>query len=351
MTPGIESVDFARLAVWMDEQRLGSGPIDERVLLTGGSQNILVRFARDGRHFVLRRPPLHPRPESDETMRRESRVLQALAGTGVPHPGLIAACGATDVLGYAFYLMEPVDGFNPVAGMPALHAGSAEVRHRMGLAMVEALARLGEVDHRAVGLGDFGKPEAWLERQVARWARQLGDYAALPGWPGPQALGPLDRVAEWLVAHRPASFEPGIVHGDFHLANVMFAPASGEVAAIVDWELATIGDPLVDLGWMLATWPEAGEAPMVSVAPWSGFPDQRELVRHYRAHSRRKEFDAAWYAVFGCYKLAILLEGTHARACAGKAPVEVGAKLHARAKWLVARASRWIANGSPVAGA
>lgn len=345
----LEKIDFDALAAWMDGQGLGSGAIADRTLLAGGSQNILIRFVRDGRAYVLRHPPLHPRPESNETMRREARVLRALAGSEVPHPALIADCPDEGVLGAAFYLMEPVAGFNPASGLPSPHRESAELRRRMGLAAVEALARLGAVDYRAVGLDGFGKPDGYLERQVGRWTGQLATYSALEGWPGAGDLGDLDAIAAWLEKHRPQSFEPGIIHGDYHLANIMFRPDCGEVAAIVDWELATIGDPLVDLGWMLATWPEEGEEPIMNIRPWDGFPSQAELVAHYRLHSGRKHFDAGWYAVFGCYKLAILLEGTFARACAGKAPREIGAKLHARAQWLIARASRWIAEGPPTA--
>lgn len=351
MSQEVESIDFGTLSAWMDSEGLPPGKITGCTLLGGGSQNVLVRFEKGGKTYVFRRPPMHPRPESNETMRREARVLRALAGTDVPHPPLIAACDDEAVLGVAFYLMEPVAGFNPTSGLPPLHAGFAEVRHRMGLAMVESLAKLGEVDYLAAGLEGFGKPEAYLERQVARWERHLAGYGQFAQWPGPDALGDLGAIGKWLDDNRPATFRPGIIHGDYHLANVMFREDSGEIAAIVDWELATIGDPLIDLGWIMATWPEEGEKPIMNIAPWDGFPTQRELVRHYREHSTRKDFDAGWYAVFGCYKLAILLEGTHARACAGKAPEAIGRKLHDRAIWLIERATRWIADGPPMVDA
>ncbi len=342
-------VDLESLAAWMSGQGLGSGAIVDAVRLTGGTQNILLRFSRDGRDYVLRRPPSHPRPNSNETMRREARVLTALAGTAVPHPGLIAACSDESVLGAAFYLMEPIAGFNPVSGLPALHAGSAAIQHRMGLALVEALAALGALDHVALGLADFGKPDRYLERQVARWQSQLDGYAEFAGWPGQAALGDVAAIGYWLDAHRPASFTPGVMHGDFHMANVMFREDGPELAAVVDWELATIGDPLIDLGWLLATWPEPGDEGAVSVKPWIGFPTAAELVAHYAARSSRDAGAIGWYAVFGCYKLGILLEGTHARACAGKAPRDVGDRLHARSLWLFERAARWVRHGLPAA--
>src|SRR5688500_9617534 len=157
----------------MDESGLGAGPLTDLELIGGGTQNVLLRFRRDGREYVLRRPPEHKRANSDETMRREARVLGALAGTDVPHPDLIAACGDEDVIGAAFYLMEPIAGFNPTVGVPEPHASNPAMQHALGLSMTDAIAALGRVDHVAVGLGDLGKAEGWLERQVERWRSQL----------------------------------------------------------------------------------------------------------------------------------------------------------------------------------
>ncbi len=127
----IEGVDLERLAGWMDDEGLPSGPIEDAHVLAGGTQNVLLRFERGGRAYVLRRPPPHKRKNSDETMRREARVLRAIAGSDVPHPGFIAGCEHTGVIGAAFYLMEPIEGFNPSTGLPDLHAGSDAIRHEM----------------------------------------------------------------------------------------------------------------------------------------------------------------------------------------------------------------------------
>jgi aminoglycoside phosphotransferase (APT) family kinase protein len=337
-------IDVGQLALWMDRQGLESGPIEEPRLLAGGTQNLLLHFGRGNRGFVLRRPPPHPRMDGNATMRRESTVLGALAGSDVPHPGLIAACNDPSVLGAAFYLMQPVQGFNATVGLPALHAGDAAIRHRMGLALADGIAALARVDPLAVGLSNFGKVEGFLERQVSRWRAQLDGYREYAGWSGPASIPGVDAVGAWLDAHRPLRFQPGIVHGDYHLANVMFRHDGPALAAIVDWELATIGDPLVDLGWMLATWPDAqGVSPVgVTACPWTGFPTPDELVRHYANGSSREVTAIRWYAVLGCYKLGILQEGTHARACAGKASREIGDRLHAGTVALFERAQDWI---------
>ncbi len=338
-------VDPAALAAWMDTQGLGGGGIEEATLLAGGTQNILLKFDRGARSFVLRRPSRHLRANSNETMGREARVLAALAGSAVPHPALIAACADTTVIGAAFYLMEPVHGFNAAhAGLPELHASDPSMRRRMGLAMVDAIAALAAVDIAAVGLSDFGRAEGFLERQVPRWRRQLEGYAACEGWPGPECLSEVQRVGDWLEAHRPAAFMPGLLHGDFHLANVMFRHDGPELAAVVDWELATVGDPLLDLGWLLATWPRPDGAHHTPnrVQPWSGFPLAQDLVERYAQRSGRDLSSIRWYAVLACYKLGIILEGSHARACAGQAPRDTGERLHSAALGLFQRAVEWI---------
>lgn len=339
-------IDTGRLAAWMSEQELGSGEITNARLLGGGTQNLLLRFDYDGQDLVLRRPPPHLRANSNDTMRREMRMLEALADSGVPHPRLVAGCPDEDVLGAAFYLMEPVEGFAAVNGLPALHASDVSIRHRMGLSLVDGITALGSVDYRAVGLEGFGKPDNYLQRQVNRWQQQLQSYADFPGWPGPGSIPGVDAVAGWLDRNCPSTFEPGIIHGDYHMGNVMYRQNSGELAAIVDWELTTIGDPLLDLGWLLATWPGPNEDEdtigSFRIQPWDGFPTAEELVGQYRAGSDRDLSAIDWYAVLACYKLGIILEGTHARACAGKAPKETGDQLHASTVALFERALGWV---------
>ncbi len=334
-------VDLRRLEDWMDDRGLGHGLIQDGEILAGGTQNILLKFTRDGRAYVLRRPPDNPYMNGSETIRREIRVLEALAKTDVPHARLIAPCGNEHVLGAAFYLMEPVDGFSPVRGLPLLHQARPELRHAMGLSLIDALVALHRIDPARVGLSDFGKPQGYLARQIARLTKQLDSYASYEGWTGRGEIPGIENVAAWLEANMPAEAAPGIVHGDFHMGNAMFSKMGPEVRAIVDWELATTGDSACDLGCLLATWadPDGSHPGCIAVAPWDGFPTEAELVRRY-SDGIGRAVDANWYAVFGCFRLGILLEGTYARAQTGKADMETGVWLHQTAINLLNRALR-----------
>ncbi|ORA77577.1 phosphotransferase family protein [Mycolicibacter kumamotonensis] len=333
-------MDLEPVARWMSDQRLGEGPLEDVTELSGGTQNVMLRFTRSGRSYVLRRGPLHLRPRSNAVMLRETRVLAALADTDVPHPRLIATCADPAVLGDAvFYLMEPIDGFNAGEELPALHAGDPAVRYEMGLSMADALAKLGAVDHVAVGLADYGKPDGFLERQVPRWLSELDSYRQFENYPGPDLPG-VDEVASWLQRNVPASWQPGILHGDYHVANVMFSRTGPQLAAILDWEMSTIGDPLLDLGWLLATWRQDDGSSVFghTLTGMDGLASTDDLLERYAAGSSRDLSQIGWYTVLACFKLAIVIEGTLARASAGKAQKEVGDQLHEAAVWLFQRA-------------
>lgn len=340
----LDPSERAALSEWMDVQGLESGPLTGLRPIGGGTQNRMTRFERGGRSFVLRRGPRHRRARSNDVLRRETQLLAALSDTDVPHPRLIAGCVDETVLaGTVFYLMEPIDGFNPTEELPARHARDQALRHQMGLEMVDALGRLGAVDHVAVGLADFGRPQGFLRRQVPRWLAELESYRDLANYPGPHLPG-VDRVAEWLERGIPTRWSPGILHGDYHLSNVMYSRQDAHIAAIVDWEMCTIGDPLLDLGWMLATWPGSGtELSWGGLALADGLPTESELVARYATRSERDLSAIHWYAVLACFKLGIVLEGTHARAWAGKAPRAIGDRLHATALSLFDQAHRRIA--------
>jgi aminoglycoside phosphotransferase (APT) family kinase protein len=325
----IEGIDHKALSIWMDSAGLPPGPIHNAVRLNGGSQNLLVRFRRGGEAYVLRRPPLEKRANSDDTMMREARVLRALAGSPVPHPRLIAACSDTSVLGAAFYLTEVVQGTNPTLGLPPLYLDNESWRWELGLAVADGAAAIGAVDYVAAGLGDLGRVEGYLERQVSRWRSQLDSYSQFAGYTD-APLTAVDAVSAWLESNRPRSWRPGLIHGDYHLANVLCANDRPALAAIVDWELTTLGDPLLDLGWLLATWPDTDDPIIASVAvkPWAGFPEKPDLIARYAERSGRDLSAIGWYEVLACYKLGIILEGTHARACAGLVDRYTGDMLH-----------------------
>lgn len=335
------ALDLDRLAAWMDTQGLGRGPIGEIVPLTGGTQNILLRFVRAGTAHVLRCPPPGARPEIHASFRREARLLAALARSAVPHPSLVAACDDDAVLGTPFYLMAPVDGFTATPKpLPGRYATDPGWRRAMALSMVDALLCLGEIEPDKVGLADFGRPAGFLERQVPRWLAHLERCAGEPGWPGPHTLPGVQPVADWLQRNIPANTWPGVIHGDYHFGNVMFHHDRPALAAVIDWELATLGDPLLDLGWLLASWPDADGrgAGTIRITPAAGLPTTDELVAHYRARSRRDLSALDWYVTMARFKLGIMLEASHARSCAGKAPAATGAEHHASAAHLLGAA-------------
>lgn len=331
-------VDLAAVAGWAAGQGLADGPLEDVRRIGGGTQNIVLRMRWAGRDLVLRRPPQHPRAGSNAALRREMLVLAALAGTDVPHPALVAGCADESVLGgVVFYLMEAVDGINP-GEEP--HPGDDAARHGAALDVAAALARLGAVDHVALGLGHVGRPEGFLARQVPRWLDHLASYDPLPGYPG-AALPHVEDLARWLTAHRPADGRPGIVHGDYHLNNVLLARDAPRVAAIVDWEMCTVGDPLLDLGWLLVTWPDGSPEPITGgpLAASGGLPGPPELIEHYAARSDRDLSAIDWYTVLAGLKLAVVIEGTHARACGGQADEATGLRLHRAAVATLERAA------------
>ncbi|MEJ2885131.1 phosphotransferase family protein [Actinomycetospora aeridis] len=324
---------------WLASAGLGDGPWRLEPL-AGGTQNLMLRATAGERRVVVRSGPRHLRTGSNAAIEREIRVLGALAPTDVPHPRLLATAPVDGVLpGRVVYAMAEVPGVNVTTGLSPAQEADPALRHGLGPAMVDALAALHAVDVDAVGLGDVGRPQGFLARQVPRWRDELARYREVEHYPG---FGDdTDDVTDWLERHRPTSGPPALAHGDFHLANVLFDPGRAAVTAVVDWEMATVADPLLDLGWLLATWPASGSA--LGWAPIEGLAGEDELVTRYAGRTGTDPSAVPWYAVMACFKLGVLLEGTHARACAGRAPEDVGARMHASARSLVAQARERIA--------
>ena len=317
------------LRAWMDARSLGHGPLEDVVLLTGGTQNVLLRFRRDGTEYVLRRPA--DGAFDDQIIVRETRVLAALSGTDVPHPRLLACELDRSVLGFPFLLMEPIDGVVATEGWPPGFADDAEAMARVGVSSVEALARLSRVEPGRVGLEDLARPGDFLERQVPRWRWQLTSYEQVEGYVPLPAL-PVRTVERWLESGRPPSGAVALLHGDAHLGNVMFRQADGCALALVDWELATIGDPLLDLAEFLVCWPGPGGGGLCTeilpLAPTVGLATKEELLRVDGEVSGRDVSGIEWYEVLAAYRLAVLLEGSSARAQAGRGDEATGAVLH-----------------------
>jgi aminoglycoside phosphotransferase (APT) family kinase protein len=319
------------------------------VELGGGTQNVMLRFRRGDRALVLRRGPLHLRPDTNDAIRREVRMLAALRDSAVPHAHLVAACeDGAPLGGAAFYVMDAVDGFNPTNELPKHLAGDPTFGARLGGAAVEALLTLATVDPAHPSLDGIGRTTGYLERQVPRWLSELAKYASVPGYAS-SLDGGVETVTGWLEDRRPATFTPGVVHGDFHLANLMCAPDGGRVAAIVDWEMCTVGEPLLDFGWLLSTWPGAGDSVDELAAPLrraGALPTVDDLIADYARQSSRDLSNLAWYRVLAAFKLSVILEGTYVRSLQGKATEVMGQKLHRYSVDLIARAVAVIEAGS-----
>ena len=336
----IDLVDAAALAGWLDAEGFPPGPVEHLVQLEGGTQNLLVRFCRAGTAYVLRRPSRHPRPRAGEIILREARVLEALAATDVPHPRWAATCADESVLGVPFVVMHAVDGVNPMTALPS-YAAAAAGRRQLGRAAATELARIGRVDYVAAGLADFGRPDGFLSRQVPRWLAEWDSYRRLPGYPG-EPLPGMGELAAFLTGSRPADQPPGLMHGDFHFGNLLVDAGQPRVAAVLDWEMATIGDPLVDLGRFVASLPDEHETMESGGALWEAgdVGPVSEIVAVYDAASDRGLGALDWYVVLACFKLGIILESSNARACAGLTDRGIGDRLHAMAMALFARGRR-----------
>ncbi|MFF4767335.1 phosphotransferase family protein [Streptomyces sp. NPDC001255] len=309
------ALDTGALSRWMDREGLpGTGETAEVRPLSGGSQNELYEIRRGGTALALRRPG-RDSPAQAKVLAREARLLRALADTDVPHARLRGGTDDPDVLGRPFYVMDLVDGWSPMqGGWAAPFDTDLDARAGLAFQLVDGAARMAHVDWKAAGLEDFGRPEGFLDRQVDRWLSHLSGFRfrELPG---------LDEAASWLRAHQPASFRPGIMHGDYQFANVMFrhgAPA--ELAAIIDWEMATVGDPLLDLGWVLVSWPPEGDDMTDSrYLDYTGLPPRESLLEHYARVSGLDTSAIDYYVVLARFKLAIVLEASVARYAKGEA--------------------------------
>ncbi len=307
-------IDEQRLATFLDGTDLpGRGEPLELGFITGGSQNEIYEVRRGELHGALRIPPDSAPDSRDEGIIREWRIIEALEGTDVPHTPALAVCEDPSVLGRTWYLMGFVEGWSPMGidDWPAPFDEDLEARAGLAYQLVEGIALLSKVDWQARGLGDLGRPDGYHDRQVSRWTRFLDRVKGreLPGF---------DEAATWLSEHRPIDFIPGLMHGDYQFANVMYhhgGPA--RLAALVDWEMGTVGDPKLDLGWIVHSWPEDTwdrSAEDSSYVNLYGMPSKEQLMAHYAEISGRQVDDMDYYEVLAKWKLAVVLEAGYQRA-------------------------------------
>lgn len=317
-------VDLARLAAWLDAERPGlrRGPLNATVI-AGGRSNLTYRLTDGSSQWALRRPPLgHVLPTAHD-MVREFTVISALHGSAVPVPEPIALCTDRDVLGEPFYLMGFVAGV--VLERPEL-APNATVARDATETLVDTLVALHGVDPGEVGLADFGKPEGFLQRQVRRWHQQF-DSSTRPD-PDPAAVRTLElSVVRRLREQLPQSSRSGIVHGDYRLTNVLFNPdfassrsTTASIDAVVDWEMATLGDPLTDVGllYVYHDCARTSGSVMPDFPAEQGYLSPQAMVARYAEATGLEIADLDWYIAFGYYKLSVIAAGIHARFQQGK---------------------------------
>ena len=287
-------------------------PALHATLFEGGKSNLTYRITDGSHDWVLRRPPLGHVLATAHDMAREYRVMSALAPTPVPVPAMVTLCEDPGVIGAPFYVMEYVEGS---ILRRTKDTDKLDDRQRTALAhhLIDTLADLHEVDPAAVGLSDFGHPDGFLERQVRRWTQQLERSRSrdVPGF---------DDLADRLAKHVPVSQRASIVHGDYRLDNVLVGPDQ-QILAVLDWEMATLGDPLCDLGLLpVYAAPVPGVAGIVSdgMGPHNGFPSIESLIRRYADRSGLDVSQLSWYTALGYYKLAVICEGIHFRFAKGQ---------------------------------
>jgi aminoglycoside phosphotransferase (APT) family kinase protein len=308
----IKGVDVANVTSWLEGNIPGTRGPFEFELIAGGHSNLTYgATGADGRRLVLRRPPLGHVLATAHDMTREHKIISALGPTDVPVAPALGLCTDESVNGAPFYVMDLVDG-RVLRDAAAAQGVSAEARRNASLSIADTLARIHAVDPDAVGLGDLGKKEGYIARQLKRWYGQFQQSQT-------RELPQVDEVHEALAARIPEQGPATIVHGDYRLDNCM-TDADGNVIAVLDWEICTLGDPLADVGLLMVYWTEASDAsPMLLTAPTTveGFLSRKEVLDRYAETSGRDLSQIDFYIAFGYWKLACIVEGVYARYVGG----------------------------------
>jgi aminoglycoside phosphotransferase (APT) family kinase protein len=299
---------------FLSDRGITSGPLTT-TRIGDGHSNLTFLVSDGQRRVVVRRPPPPPVPPGAHDMLREARLLQGLADTAVPVPQVLAVGQADEVLDVPFYVMSHVEGSVITTATPDALA-TPQDRRRIGEALVDTLAALHAVDWRAAGLADLGHPEGFNGRHLRRMGRLVADDQGRPP-------AEFTEITDWLAAHVPPESGAAIIHNDFRLGNVIIGPEPpARIAAVLDWELATLGDPLFDLGYLLACYPAPGETltptgQFGAACLEEGYPSRAELTARYAATTGRSLCDLTWYTVLAQWKLAVLYEYGRRRAVSG----------------------------------
>jgi aminoglycoside phosphotransferase (APT) family kinase protein len=302
------------LEALLDRHGLGSGPLTAEPVGDGHS-NVTYLIRREGGEWVLRRPPRPPLPPSAHDVLREAFLLKSVEAAAVRTPRVLLTCDDESVIGAPFYVMEKVEGHVVTGSIPGVLDGEAN-RQRMSEELIDALVEIHAVDWRACGLEGYGKPTGYLDRQLRR-------FGGLWEHNRTREIATLDRLTAWLAEHKPESGDATIVHGDYRLGNTMFGvEAPPRLVSIFDWELATIGDPLADVGYLVATYAQPGDPEgtmfsLGSVTTLAGFLDREALIARYEAGSGRSMSDVRWYTTLALWKSCVFLEGSYKRRLAG----------------------------------
>jgi aminoglycoside phosphotransferase (APT) family kinase protein len=310
MNPGAPpGLDMDTLAGWLGPRlEVDDATALEAELIAGGRSNLTYLVHADDRRWVLRRPPLGRRLATAHSMAREERVLGGLAQTDIPAPTVVASCEDETVIGVPFYVMDYIEG--RVIRSPADDDLDPGQHNGCATSLVRTLARLHGLDYAAIGLDGLGRPDGYLERQMQRWGQQLEASRV-------RDLPALDGLAERLAAALPRSGGAAILHGDYRIDNVLLDLTNPtRIVAVLDWEMATLGDPLCDLGMLLMYWGQPGErhaTPVHAITAADGFPSRHEVIAAYAEATGADLSELPFYVAFSYFKLAVIVEGIHAR--------------------------------------
>jgi aminoglycoside phosphotransferase (APT) family kinase protein len=305
-----EELDAAALAAFL-EREVGGGGAVAIEQFPGGYSNLTYRVRHGDREYVLRRPPVGSKVKSAHDMGREVAVLSKLAPVYARAPRVVAYEPTGEVLGAPFYLMERRHGVILRKQLPPQLAADGATLHRLCELLVDALVDLHAVDFAAAGLGELGKPAGYVERQVTGWTER---------YRGSQTddIPAITEIAAWLAAHRPPDGAPALIHNDFKFDNVVFDPRLGSIIGVLDWEMATLGDPLMDLGTSLAYWAQASDPAMYHQLPFGptatpGMMTREAVARRYLERSGRRTDSLVFYYVFGLLKTAVIAQQIYYR--------------------------------------